>query len=165
MKASTIVGFLNGLQNDIEPLPEPLRTIFLVLFLLGAVVIPISTCVYSIVRRIRAKKRIRELGASWEDFDGKIPKPEDAMIVGVQGIAIIALVVFAGVVWVLWQMFGSIIRDFAVIILFGFAIILIVVICPVALIWGVRVDDKRNAARIRLAEDYQRMKETGEVSE
>lgn len=162
LDTNPVVNLFNVLQNDVEPLPEPWRTIFLILVLLGALVIPIVTCVFSLIRRSITKRRVEELGATWEDVDGKVPKPEEAMIENIECIAILILLIFAGIVVVLMAILGPIVRDIAVIILLGFTILFVVVICPVGLIWGVRVDDRKNAERIRLAEEYRRLKETGQ---
>jgi fatty acid desaturase len=108
------------------------------------------------------KKRVEELGATWEDVDARVPKPEDAMIDNIYGIVIVILLIFVGIVVVLMQILGPIVRDIAVVILLSFAIIFIVVICPIAMIWGVRVDERKNAERIRLAEEHRRLRETGQ---
>ena len=86
----------NILQNDVEPLPEPWRTVLLVLFLLGALVIPLLSCSIVTVRRRITRRRVEEMGSSWKDLDGQIQKTEDAMISNVQCIAIVILI---GIIW------------------------------------------------------------------
>jgi hypothetical protein len=153
------------LQNDVEPLPEPFRTIFFVLIVLGALIIPIFACLFSLIRRSMAKSRVEELGVSWDEVDAQIPKPEDAMIDNITCLAILVIVIFAGIMLVLTQVIGPIVRDLAVLILMGLVLLLIVVCCPIGMIWSIRVDERKNAERIRLAEEQSRMRETGEYSE
>ncbi len=143
----------NILQNDVEPLPEPWRTVLLVLFLLGALVIPLLSCSIVMVRRRINKRRVEEMGSSWKDLDDRIQKKEDSMISNIQRIVTVILIVFAGLIVVLMQILGPIVRDVAVVILLSFAILFIVVICPIAMIWGMRVEDRRNSERIRLAQE------------
>ncbi|MGY5870789.1 MAG: hypothetical protein RTV72_00950 [Candidatus Thorarchaeota archaeon] len=155
----------NILQNDVEPLPEPWRTVLLVLFLLGALVIPLLSCSIVMVRRRMTRRRVEEMGSSWKDLDDRIPKTEDSMISNIQCIAFVILIVFAGLTVMLIQILGPIVRDVAIVILFSFAILLIVVICPIAMIWGMRVEDRRNSERIKLAQEDKRMGEIGQRSE
>jgi hypothetical protein len=143
----------NILQNDVEPLPEPWRTVLLVLFLLGALVIPLLSCSIVMVRRRINKRRVEEMGSSWKDIDDRIQKTEDSKISNIQRIVTMVLIVFAGLIVVLMQILGPIVRDVAVVILLSFAILFIVVICPIAMIWGMRVEDRRNSKRIRLAQE------------
>ncbi len=155
----------NVLQNGVEPLPEPWRTILLVLFLLGALVIPLLSCSIVTVRRRINRRRVEEMGSSWKDFDDQIAKPEDTMIDNIKCTVFVILIVFVGLVVVLIQILGPIVRDIAIVILFSFAILLMVVICPIAMIWGMRVEDRRNSERIRLAKENKRMREIGQHSE
>ncbi|MCK4567240.1 MAG: hypothetical protein KAU48_08015 [Candidatus Thorarchaeota archaeon] len=148
-----MMQLFNILQNDVEPLPEPWRTVLLVLFLLGALVIPLLSCSIVMVRRRINKRRVEEMGSSWKDLDDRIQKKEDSMISNIQRIVTVILIVFAGLIVVLMQILGPIVRDVAVVILLSFAILFIVVICPIAMIWGMRVEDRRNSERIRLAQE------------
>lgn len=143
----------NILQNDVEPLPEPWRTVLLVLFLLGALVIPLLSCSIVMVRRRINKRRVEEMGSSWKDIDDRIQKTEDSKISNIQRIVTMILIVFAGIIVMLMQILGPTVRDVAVVILLSFAILFIVVICPIARIWGMRVEDRRNSERIRLAQE------------
>jgi MFS family permease len=151
----------NNLQNDVEPLPEPLRTIFLILTLLGVLIIPILACTITMIRRSITKRRVKEMGSSWEDIDSRIPKTEDEMLDSLECIVFVVLMIFVGIVVVLMIIFGPIIRDIAVIILMGFAILFLIVICPLMMIWGVRLEDRRNAERIKLARQEREMRESG----
>jgi MFS family permease len=143
----------NILQNDVEPLPEPWRTVLLILFLLGALVIPLLSCAIVMVRRRINKRRVEEMGSSWKDIDDRIQKKEDSKISNIQRIVTMILIVFAGIIVMLMQILGPIVRDVAVVILLSFAILFIVVICPIAMIWGMRIEDRRNSERIRLAQE------------
>lgn len=160
-----MMQLFTSLQNDAEPLPEPWRTFLLVLFLLGALVIPLLSCSIVMIRRRSNRKRIEEMGSSWEDLDDRIPKPEDSLISNIRRIAVWILIVFAGLIVMLIQIMGPVVSDIAIIILFSFAILLIVVICPIAMIWGMRVEDRRNSERIRLAQENKRMGENSQLSE
>ena len=139
------------LQADIEPLPEPLRILLALSILVGAIVIPVGACVIGMIRRRKAKKIVQELGASWEDLDDQISKTEDVIIDRIQCICTFVLVMAAGVTLMLVQVLGPIVQDIAVIILFSFAMLLIIVICPIAMICGVMVEERRNAERVQLA--------------
>ncbi|MGY5858694.1 MAG: hypothetical protein RTU63_04940 [Candidatus Thorarchaeota archaeon] len=139
------------LQADIEPLPEPLRTLLLVSLLVGAIIIPLAACVIGMIRRRKAKRIVRDLGGSWEDLGHRISKTEDVIIDRIQCICTFILVLFAGVTLLLVQVLGPIVQDIAVIILFGLAMLLIIVICPIAMVWGVMIEERRNTERIQLA--------------
>lgn len=160
-----MIQLFNILQNDVEPLPEPWRTLLLVLFILGALIIPLLSCSIVMVRRRINKRRVEEMGSSWEDLDDRIQKKEDSMISNVQRIVTMILVVFAGIVIMLMQILGPIVRDVAVVILLSFAILFIVVICPLTMIWGMRVEDRRNSERIRLAQVNKRTVEIDQRGE
>ncbi|MHA1135921.1 MAG: hypothetical protein ACTSSE_05485 [Candidatus Thorarchaeota archaeon] len=140
-----------SLQADIEPLPEPLRTLLLVSILVGAIVIPLAACVIGMIRRNKAKRIVQELGGSWKDLGYRISKTEDVIIARIQCICIFILVSFAGVTLLLVQVLGPSVQDIAVIILFGAAMLFIIVVCPIAMIWGVMIEERRNAERIQLA--------------
>ncbi|MFW9786032.1 MAG: hypothetical protein ACFFE2_10855 [Candidatus Thorarchaeota archaeon] len=161
MKINGLIHLLHILQNDVEPLPEPFRTIFFYLVLFGGVIIPICACLFGWARRNAAKRRVEELGVSWKEMDAKLPKTEDALIDNLFCIVVVILVIFVGIVVVLMQILGPFVRDIAVVVLVAFAILFIVACCPIAMIWGVRVDERRNSERIRMAEEYERLKETG----
>jgi hypothetical protein len=157
-----VILVFNMLQNDVEPLPEPLRTISLILILLGVVIIPLSTCVISLIRRRRTKIRVEELGASWDEIDAKVIKQGGSSIEGLECCAIVLLLLFAGIAFVLMQIFGSIVRDVAILILLIVVILLVIVICPIGMIWAVKIDDRKNSERIRLATEFRDMKEAGQ---
>lgn len=157
-----MIRLLIGLQNDVEPLPEPWRTIFFNLTILSVLVIPIAVCVYGTIRRRRTKGRLAELGSSWEDVDDRVPKQEETFIEALPGIFICVLIIFAGIVVGLMVIIGPIVRDIAVVLLIGFTILFVIVICPLMLIWAAIMDDRKNAARIKLAEEDRRLRETGD---
>ena len=119
--------------------------------LVGAIVIPLAACVIGMIRRSKAKRIVQELGASWKDLGYRISKTEDVIIDSIQCICIFILVLFAGVTLLLVQVLGPSVQDIAVIILFSAAMLLIIVICPIAMIWGVMIEERRNAERIQLA--------------
>ena len=165
MKTDLLLQFFTFLQNDAEPLPEPLRTIFFDLVLLCAIVIPILACAISMIQYRRTKKRVQDLGSSWEEIDGRIPKTEDVLLDDLQGCGLILLIVSAALFVILYVIFGEIVRDVTVAILISFAILFIIVICPIMMIWGVRVESRRNAERIKLAEENRAKREIGEDTE
>jgi hypothetical protein len=165
LKTDLLLQFFSFLQNDVEPLPEPLRTIFFDLVVLCAVVIPILSCAISMIQYSRTKKRVQDLGSSWKEVDGRIPKTEDVWLDNLQGCGLILLIVSAVVFVILFVIFGDIVRDVTVAILFAFTILFIMVICPIMMIWGVRVESRRNAERIKLAEENRTKRETGEDTE
>ena len=113
----------------------------------------------------RTKKRVQDLGSSWKEVDGRIPKTEDVWLDNLQGCGLILLIVSAVVFVILFVIFGDIVRDVTVAILFAFTILFIMVICPIMMIWGVRVESRRNAERIKLAEENRTKRETGEDTE
>ncbi|MGY5880254.1 MAG: hypothetical protein RTV31_08385 [Candidatus Thorarchaeota archaeon] len=139
------------LQADIEPLPEPWRTLLFLSILVGAIIIPLAACVIGMIRRSKAKRIVQELGASWEDLGYRISKTEDVIIGRIQCICTFILVSFAVVTLLLVQVLGPFVQDIAVIILFSMAMLLIIVICPIAMIWGVMIEERRNTERIQLA--------------
>ena len=145
------------LQADIEPLPEPLRTLLLLSILVGAIIIPLAACVIAMIRRRKAKRIVQELGASWEDFDHRISKTEDVIIDRIQCICTFILVSFAVGMFLLVQILGPFVQDIAVIILLGLAMLLIIVICPIAMVWGVMIEERRNTERIKLAGENRRI--------
>ena len=165
MKTDLLLQLFNFLQNDVEPLPEPLRTIFFDLMLLCAIVIPILACTIAMIQYSRTKKRVQELGSSWEEIDGRIPKTEDVLLDNLQGCGLILLIVSGVLFVILFVIFGEIVRDVTVAILIVFTILFIMVICPIMMIWGVRVESRRNAERIKLAEENGTKRETGEDTE
>jgi len=141
------------LQADIEPLPEPLRTLLLLSILVGAIIIPLAACVIGMIRRRKAKRIVQDLGASWEDFDHRISKTEDVIIGRIQCISTFILVSFAAVTLLLVQILGPFVQDIAVIILLGLAMLLIIVVCPIAMVWGVMIEERRNSERIQYARE------------
>ena len=165
LKTDLLLQLFNFLQNDVEPLPEPLRTIFFDLMLLCAIVIPILACTIAMIQYSRTKKRVQELGSSWEEIDGRIPKTEDVLLDNLQGCGLILLIVSGVLFVILFVIFGEIVRDVTVAILIVFTILFIMVICPIMMIWGVRVESRRNAERIKLAEENGTKRETGEDTE
>ena len=165
MKTDLLLQFFNSLQNGVEPLPEPLRTIFFDSLLLCAIIIPILVCAISMIQYRRTKKRVQDLGSSWEEIDGQIPKTEDVWLDNLQGCGLILLIVSAVIFVILFVIFGEIVRDVTVVILFSFAILFIMVICPIMMIWAVRVESRRNSERIKLAEEKRTKRETGDNTE
>ncbi|NHI87940.1 MAG: hypothetical protein EAX87_00370 [Candidatus Thorarchaeota archaeon] len=165
LKTELLLQFFNFLQNNVEPLPEPLRTIFFDSLLLCAIIIPILACAISMIQYRRTKKRVQDLGSSWEEVDGQIPKTEDVWLDNLQGCGLILLIVSAVIFVILFVIFGEIVRDVTVVILFSFAILFIMVICPIMMIWAVRVESRRNAERIKLAEEKRTKQETGDNTE
>lgn len=165
LKTDLLLQFFNSLQNGVEPLPEPLRTIFFDSLLLCAIIIPILVCAISMIQYRRTKKRVQDLGSSWEEIDGQIPKTEDVWLDNLQGCGLILLIVSAVIFVILFVIFGEIVRDVTVVILFSFAILFIMVICPIMMIWAVRVESRRNSERIKLAEEKRTKRETGDNTE
>jgi MFS family permease len=153
----------NILQDDVEPLPEPWRTIFLVLTLLSVLVIPIFACVITMIRRNTTKRHVMEMGSSWKDVDARISKPEDLMLDALPFFAGLVLIIFVGIIVVLMLIIGPVVRDIAIVILMGLTILFFILLCPIMMIWSVRVEDRRNEERIQLAEEDRRLRETGRL--
>jgi cytochrome c biogenesis protein CcdA len=157
-----MMRLFNVLQNDVEPLPEPWRSVFFYSTVLAVLVIPLLACVISNIQKRSTKKRVEELGSSWDEVDSQIPKTEDEMIEALPCFAFIILIVFVGIVVVLTILIGPIVQDIAVVILMGGAIVFIIALCPILMIWGVKIEAKRNRKRIKLAEESRHLRETGQ---
>ncbi|MFW9889757.1 MAG: hypothetical protein ACFFER_16335 [Candidatus Thorarchaeota archaeon] len=145
-----------------EPLPEPFRTALLIVVVLTVLIIPLIACTITMQRRRTTRRIVEETGASWDEIDSKISKKADVLMDDIFAILMILFLICIGATFVLIQIVGPTLQDIAEMIWMSVMLLFVIVCCPIAMVWGVRVEDGYNAQRIRIAREEHMARETGQ---
>jgi len=144
-----------------EPLPEPFRTALLIVVVLTVVIIPLIAYIITMKRRRATRRIVEETGASWDEIDSKISKKADVLMDDIFAILMLLFLIFIGATFVLMQILGPTVQGIAEMIWMGVMLLFVIVCCPIAMVWGVKVEDGYNTQRIRIAREEHMARETG----